>query len=91
MKYLETEGFVILERAYTDGTKIESVANRYTFVCGKSIQTRTGKIAEVINELWAYAESVTKQELLQKAPLLPEDIISAARRYVRWWRRSMRH
>lgn len=76
VKFLEAEGFVSLERAYTDGTKIESVANRYTFVWGKSIQTRTGKIAEEINELWAYAESVTKQELLQEAPLLPEDISS---------------
>lgn len=32
VKFLEAEGFVSLERAYTDGTKIESVANRYTFV-----------------------------------------------------------
>jgi len=76
VKFLEAEGFVSLERAYTDGTKIESVANRYTFVWGKSIQARTGKIAEEINELWAYAESVTKQELLQEVPLLPEDISS---------------
>ena len=49
VKFLEAEGFVSLERAYTDGTKIESVANRYTFVWGKSIQTMTGKIAEDIS------------------------------------------
>ncbi|MCK9435888.1 MAG: transposase [Synergistaceae bacterium] len=50
VKFLEAEGFVSLERAYTDGTKIESAANRYAFVWGKSIQTRTGKIAEEMNE-----------------------------------------
>ena len=74
VKFLAEEGLVSLEKTYTDGTKIESAANRYTFVWGKSIQTRIGKIADQLNELWAYAESVTKQELQQEAPLLPEDI-----------------
>lgn len=65
---------VSLEKNYIDGTKIESCANRYTFVWGKSIHTRISKIANQINELWSYAESVTKQELMEEAPLLTEDI-----------------
>ena len=65
-----------LEKAYTDGTKIEANANRYTFVWGKSIQTRIGKMAEQLNELWAYAEQVTKEELLDKTPITYQDITS---------------
>lgn len=74
VKFLVAEGLVSLEKTYTDGTKIESVANRYSFVWGKSISTRISKIAGQLNELWAYAESVTKQELMEEAPLLAEDI-----------------
>ncbi|MDH6355782.1 transposase, partial [Dysgonomonas sp. PH5-45] len=74
VKFLVTEGLVSLDRVYTDGTKIESSANRYTFVWGKSISTRISKIAEQLNEHWAYAESVTKQELMEETPLLAEDI-----------------
>lgn len=32
VKFLVAEGLVSLDRIYTDGTKIESAANRYTFV-----------------------------------------------------------
>lgn len=74
VKSLASEGLLSLETAYTDGTKIESASNRYTFVWGKSIQTRTEKIAGQINELWDYAESVTKQELREETPLLPEHV-----------------
>ena len=74
VKFLSSEGLISLDRVYTDGTKIESVANRYTFVWGKSISTRINKITEQLNELWAYAESVTKQELMEETPLLAEDI-----------------
>jgi hypothetical protein len=74
VKFLVTEGTVSLEATYTDGAKIESAANGYTFVWGKSINTRISKIAEQLNEFWAYAEPVIKQELMEEAPLLPEDI-----------------
>ncbi|MFV0501692.1 MAG: transposase, partial [Bacteroidales bacterium] len=36
---LEKEGLLNLEKAYTDGTKIEANANKYSFVWGKAIQT----------------------------------------------------
>jgi transposase len=74
VKFLVQEGLVSLETAYTDGTKIEANANRYTFVWGKSITTRIGKIAEQINELWDYAESVTKQELRDTTPMTYQEV-----------------
>jgi transposase len=40
------EGLVSLERVYTDGTKIESAAGRYTFVWGKSVAKKSTRIAD---------------------------------------------
>ena len=67
---------VSLKEAYTDGSKIEANANRYTFVWGKAIQTRIVKMADQLNELWSYAEQVTKDELLDKTPITYQDITS---------------
>ena len=67
---------VTLKKTYTDGTKLEANANRYSFIWGKSIHTRTIKIAEQLNELWAYAESVCKEELSDRAPIAHTDITS---------------
>ena len=74
VKFLVVEGFVSLDVACTDGTKMEANANRYTFVWGKSIHTRISRIAEQLEEIWQYAESVTKQELRDSAPLTYQDI-----------------
>jgi transposase len=74
--FMVEEKMVSLENAYTDGTKIEANANRYTFVWGRSIQTRIGKIADQINSLWEYAESVTKEELSDRTPVTHQDITS---------------
>lgn len=76
VQFLVDKEMVGLEKAYTDGTKIEANANRYTFVWGKAIQTRIGKMAEQLNELWNYAEQVTKEELLDKTPISYQDISS---------------
>jgi Transposase DDE domain len=48
---------------YTDGTKIEANANRYTFVWGKSIKTSKERIRQQLDELWKYAQSVAAAEL----------------------------
>lgn len=74
--FMVDQKMVSLQNAYTDGTKIEANANRYTFVWGKSIQTRIGKIADQINELWSYAEGVTKEELTDRTPVTYQDITS---------------
>lgn len=59
---LAQEGLVDLKTVYTDGTKLEANANRYTFVWGKAIKTRKEKIKKRLEELWAYVESVYTSE-----------------------------
>lgn len=60
---LEKEGLVSLETTFVDGTKIEAHANRYTFVWGRAIKKHQERIADQLEELWKYAESVAKEEL----------------------------
>jgi transposase len=57
------EGLLSVKELYTDGTKIEANANRYTFVWARSIQTNKARIKEQLNELWQYAQSVAASEL----------------------------
>lgn len=57
------EGLLSIKDLYTDGTKIEANANRYTFVWGNSIKSNREKIKQQINELWQYAKSVAASEL----------------------------
>jgi len=73
---LNQEGLVSIKDLYTDGTKIEADANKYTFVWGKSIRTRKEKIAKQIEELWKYAERVSKKELTDTLPTSYKDIDS---------------
>ena len=65
---LTDSGHISLKEVYTDGTKIEANANRYTFVWGKAIKTNKAKMEAQLKELWAYAESVTAEELKDQAP-----------------------
>lgn len=60
---LAESGHLSLQEIYIDGTKIESKANRYTFVWGNSIKTNKVKIAEQLKSLWAYTQEVAKGEL----------------------------
>ncbi len=57
------EGLLNIKELYTDGTKIEANANRYTFVWGKSISTNTEKIKNQLNDLWQYARRVASAEM----------------------------
>ena len=59
---LAAEGLVTLKEVYTDGTKIESVAGRYTFVWGNAIKTRKEKMAKQLEEMWQYAQSIADEE-----------------------------
>ena len=61
-------GQVSLKDVYTDGTKIEANANRYTFVWGKAIKTSKARMGEALKELWQYAESVAAEELKDQTP-----------------------
>lgn len=71
---LNREKILCIKDLYTDGTKIEANANKYTFVWGKAIQTRRKKIAEQIDELWRYAETITKEELTDTHPTSYKEI-----------------
>jgi transposase len=72
---LNQEGIVSLKEAvFTDGTKIESAANRYSFVWGKSIKTNKEKIKSQLDELWQYAQGIAAEELKDTAPLTFEQI-----------------
>lgn len=55
-------GHVSLKEIYTDGTKIESMANRYSFVWGKAIKTSRERIKQQLQELWAYTQKVAAVE-----------------------------
>ena len=57
------EGLLSLKDLYTDGTKIEANANRYTFVWGKAIRSSKERIAQQLDELWKYAQSVAASEM----------------------------
>jgi transposase len=55
-------GQVSLQEIYTDGSKIESAANRYTFVWGKAIKTSRERIKQQLRELWKYTQKVAAAE-----------------------------
>lgn len=67
---LAEQGLVSLKQVYTDGTKIESMAGRYTFVWGKAIKTRKEKMVKQLEELWHYAQGIADQE--DKDPTPPD-------------------
>lgn len=62
VKLLAESGHVGLREVYTDGTKIQANANRYTFVWGNAIKTNKAKMEQQLKELWAYAEKVGELE-----------------------------
>lgn len=74
---LMDHGHIDLKEAYLDGTKIEANANRYTFVWGKAIDRSRDRIQKQLKELWSYAESVAKKELINNEPQDFEEIDAA--------------
>ena len=67
---LAEEGLVTLKEVFTDGTKIESIAGRYTFVWGNAIKTRKEKMSQQLEALWQYAQSIADEE--DKDPTPPD-------------------
>ena len=65
---LHEEGLLDIKEVYTDGTKIEANANRYTFVWGKAIKRNKERISAQLKELWDYAGSVASAELGTEEP-----------------------
>ena len=65
---LAQEGLLNIKELYTDGTKIEANANRYTFVWGKAIKTSRERIKKQLDELWQYAQNIAAAELPDTDP-----------------------
>jgi transposase len=61
-------GHISLKEIYTDGTKLEAQANRYTFVWGNAIKHNKSKMEEQLKELWSYAERVAAEEMKDETP-----------------------
>ncbi|MCF0054116.1 IS1182 family transposase [Dyadobacter sp. LJ53] len=59
---LAQEGLLSIEEVYTDGTKIEANANKYTFVWRKAIATNKEKMKKQLAQIWEYAQSVAAAE-----------------------------
>ena len=59
---LNAEGLVSLKVQYIDGTKIESVANRYTFVWKRSVEKNKEKLEAKVDAVLKTAESVLSEE-----------------------------
>ena len=59
---LATKGFITLNVEYVDGTKIESKANKYTFVWKKNVERNRKRLIEKIHVLLAQIDDVSAQE-----------------------------
>ncbi|MCE6993200.1 transposase, partial [Dyadobacter sp. CY323] len=59
---LAQEGYLSIEEVFTDGTKIEANANKYTFVWKKAIATNKEKMKKQLADIWKYAQSVAASE-----------------------------
>lgn len=68
VKLLAEEGLLSIDQVYTDGTKIEANANKYTFVWKKSIQTNKEKMKKQLEEIWNYAQNIAADEDLMPEP-----------------------
>ena len=67
-------GHISLKEAYTDGTKIEANANKYTFIWGNAIKTSKERIVKQLEELWAHGQKVAHEELKDTTPITFEEI-----------------
>ena len=62
VKLLHKKGYVSLEKYYVDGTKIESAANKYTFVWKKSVEKNEKKLDEKVRQLIREINKITDEE-----------------------------
>ncbi len=62
LELLIEEGLVKFEDLYLDGTKLESSANRYTFVWAKTVKRNKGKLQDKIRILLDQIDRVNEEE-----------------------------
>ena len=62
VELLHDEGLISLDVQYIDGTKIESVANKYTFVWKGSVEKNKAKLIAKVDGILKEAEAVLDEE-----------------------------
>ena len=74
VELLNSEGLVSLQVQYIDGTKIESAANKYTFVWRGSVEKNKQKLLNKVHFILVQANDLLSQELQEEIPdeLSPE-------------------
>lgn len=79
---LASKGFITLDVEYIDGTKIESKANRYTFVWRKSVEKnrarlmkKIGVLLEQVDEAIAQDNAAEQDETVEFTPSMLNEII----------------
>lgn len=78
---LNREGLVSLDVQYIDGTKIESAANKYTFVWKKSVEKNKAKLKAKITAVLTQAQEIAGSEASEgDAGDTPEDFAESSRR-----------
>ena len=76
---LADSGFITLDVEYIDGTKIESKANKYTFVWRKTVEKNRAKLQEKIHVLLGQIDDVIAQDKAagtDKVDFTPETLTS---------------
>ena len=66
---LSAKGYISLDVEYIDGTKIESKANKYTFVWRKTTETNRAKLIEKIKILLSQIDECIAQENTEESEL----------------------
>ena len=62
VRLLNRKGYVSLEKYFVDGTKIESAANKYTFVWKKAVEKNEKKLDEKLKVFLRDVEEITRKE-----------------------------
>jgi hypothetical protein len=63
VQLLAQEGLLSIKEQFTDGTRIEGSANRYTFVWGNAIKASKKKVKKQLDELWQYPQKLAAEEM----------------------------
>jgi transposase len=77
VKLLQELNLVSLDMQYIDGTKIESAANRYTFVWRKSTEKHKAKLEEKIKTVLQEIDAHIKTDAKENTSELPQNIDTA--------------
>ena len=62
VKLLNKKGYVSLEKYFVDGTKIESAANKYTFVWKRAVEKNEKRLDEKLKVFLKDVEEITHKE-----------------------------